>query len=95
MHAMKASDLPPILRQFLVDPLLGGSVARQDIPVPKKVARDLRREQQQRELFEKRRLAANIVPTGEEAGQGPERLIGPRNPEHPGVNNDQGGHGVE
>jgi hypothetical protein len=91
---MKAVDLPPTLREFGLAPINSESPTP-DIPVPKRVARLLREQQRQQELFEKRRQTLGIIPADDATGQGPERLIGPRNPEHPAVNNGQGGRSVD
>lgn len=56
MMAVKSSDLPPILREFGLAPINSESPTS-DIPVPKRVARLLREQQRQRELFEKKRAA--------------------------------------
>jgi hypothetical protein len=102
---MKQEDMPEILREFARMSFPSDS-GRKDMPVSKGLARVQRLEAKMQAELQKKHAkylaehpeasaTAEASPSSEEATQGPERFIGPKNPDHPVVNKDGGGRGVD
>ena len=89
---MKASELPPALREFGLSKETGQS-GSPEIPVPKEIARLRELEAKRIAALEEADFQREIISAPDDAEKGPDRLIGPRNPEHPAVNTDKGGRG--